>query len=404
MGSHVISQAWFALGITCLLAVSPAAAGGRRQILTEETVFDVAAFGAKPDGVTDNSMEFIRAWKAACTCPGKAKVLIPAGNFASGEVVFAGPCTSPAPIIFEIKGNLTAAPDLSMYSNFAWIMFQHVDNLVITGGGTLDGNGKKVWQFADGTTPLPASLILETMGNSKLENLKFVDSMGFHIKTTSCHDIVITNLTITAPDDSPNTDGFHVSRSTNVKVTDCLIGTGDDCVSIGEGNTNVTVARVACGPGHGISIGSLGKRPDEKNLRGVTISNCSLTGTTNGARIKTCHDSPNLIASAIVFEDIVMTDVKNPIIIDQNYHSTPNSKESTVKLVDVHFRKIRGSTISEVGVWLNCSMANPCEGVELADIDLVPSGFLGPVGFACTNAMATMAGIFNPLGPRQCIA
>ncbi|KAF8755339.1 hypothetical protein HU200_011338 [Digitaria exilis] len=49
-------------------------------------------------------------------------------------------------------------------------------------------------------------------------------------------------------------------RSSHVAVYDARISTGDDCVSIGPGNSHLWIERVACGPGHGISIGSLGKQ------------------------------------------------------------------------------------------------------------------------------------------------
>lgn len=68
-------------------------------------------------------------------------------------------------------------------------------------------------------------------------------------------------------------------------------------------------------------MGSLGKREDETNVKGITIRNCTLSGTTNGARIKTYHDSPKIEATSIVFEDLVMNGVKNPILIDQHYDS-----------------------------------------------------------------------------------
>lgn len=68
-------------------------------------------------------------------------------------------------------------------------------------------------------------------------------------------------------------------------------------------------------------MGSLGKRPDETNLKGITIINCTLTRTTNGARIKTYHGSPLMEASSIYFQDLVMHQVENPIIIDQHYDS-----------------------------------------------------------------------------------
>lgn len=69
------------------------------------------------------------------------------------------------------------------------------------------------------------------------------------------------------------------------------------------------------------SIGSLGKRPDEKDVTKVYIKNCTFHSTTNGARIKTYMDSSPLQVSDVVYEDIVLEDVKNPILIDQHYNS-----------------------------------------------------------------------------------
>lgn len=69
------------------------------------------------------------------------------------------------------------------------------------------------------------------------------------------------------------------------------------------------------------SIGSLGKYQGEKDVSGVTVSNCTLRSTTNGVRIKTYTGSPPSKASSITFKDIIMDMVKNPIIIDQKYGS-----------------------------------------------------------------------------------
>lgn len=77
--------------------------------------------------------------------------------------------------------------------------------------------------------------------------------MGFHTKIIDSIDVKITNLKITAPDDSPNTDGMHFSNATNILMTDCIIGTGDDCISIGTGSKNMVFSKLQCGPGHGLS-------------------------------------------------------------------------------------------------------------------------------------------------------
>lgn len=80
------------------------------------------------------------------------------------------------------------------------------------------------------------------------------------------------------------------------------------------------------------SVGSLGKYEDEEDVRGVQVKNCTIRGTSNGIRIKTFPFKPNIIpikASGFLFQDIVMDNVKNPIIIDQEYcgrgHSCVNA-------------------------------------------------------------------------------
>ena len=69
---------------------------------------------------------------------------------------------------------------------------------------------------------------------------------------------------------------------------------------------------------HG-SVGSLGKEPNEKEVVGVYVSNCTINGTQNGVRIKTWPGAPPNHASNLVFEDIKMINVSKPIIIDQIY-------------------------------------------------------------------------------------
>lgn len=88
--------------------------------------------------------------------------------------------------------------------------------------------------------------------NAQIKGLRFLDSMGFHMHISNCAEFSIIGVHINAPRDSPNTDGMHISRSSKVKVLRTTIGTGDDCISIGQGAVDVTVNEVTCGPGHGI--------------------------------------------------------------------------------------------------------------------------------------------------------
>lgn len=63
--------------------------------------------------------------------------------------------------------------------------------------------------------------------------------------------------------------------------------TGDDCISIQTGCSNVFVHNVNCGPGHGISIGSLGKDNTRACVSNVTVRDITMQDTLTGVRIKT---------------------------------------------------------------------------------------------------------------------
>lgn len=41
----------------------------------------------------------------------------------------------------------------------------------------------------------------------------------------------VYQVLVSAPEDSPNTDGIHITESTNVVLQDCKIGTGSNASS-----------------------------------------------------------------------------------------------------------------------------------------------------------------------------
>ncbi|KAK4793802.1 hypothetical protein SAY86_011796 [Trapa natans] len=138
------------------------------------------------------------------------------------------------------------------------------------------------------------------------------------------------------------------------------------------------------------SIGSLGKYPNEADVRGITVRNCTLTRTENGIRIKTWPGSPPSAASRLVFNDIVMNNVKRPITIDQNYNPHNNNKQtapSRVKISNVHYANIRGTSTSFEAVSLVCSRRVPCEMIQMKNINLryIGSPGNGPITSTCLN-------------------
>ncbi|OVA02615.1 Glycoside hydrolase [Macleaya cordata] len=368
------------------------------------TIFNVLKYGASPDGKKESTQAFMQAWVAACHSKGNARLLVPQGTFLVGPVIFQGPCSSPMMVV-QVQGTVKATTDISEYDEDHWFLFENINGLTVTGGGTFDGQGASSWEYNDchsnpDCTMLPIGLKFMHVTRGIVRQVNSLNPAGFHIVINNCDDFKAHSLHITAPKTSPNTDGIHVSESNNIRISRSIIATGDDCVSIGQGATNVSVSKVTCGPGHGISIGSLGKKPDEKDVRGVIVRNCTLIGTENGVRIKTWPASPPTKASHFIFQDIIMDNVKNPIIIDQSYcaGSSCNKKPSLVAISDVHYRNIRGTSSSNVAVSVGCSSQVHCQNVDMINIDLKYTGLKAGVqaSSTCANAKVNFWGTQNP--------
>ncbi|XP_065872927.1 exopolygalacturonase-like [Euphorbia lathyris] len=361
---------------------------------------DITTFGAKPGA--DSAQAITTAWKEACAAAGTGTVTVPTGTFLTGPVLLAGPCKG------EMKFNLigTLQAPLKVETS-GWITFEHVDKLTISGTGTLDGQGEEMWKSQPGcfktakmckTTAI--NLRLDFVKTGLVEGITSLNSKNFHINVLSSTDITLQKLTITAPAESPNTDGIHVARSKGVTITDVNIGTGDDCVSVGDRTSDLKVINVKCGPGHGISIGSLGLYQNEEPVTGVTVQGCTLTKSDNGVRVKSWPDKYGCEASGIHFSDITMEEVENPIIIDMMYcppGGCSTTAPSKVKLTDISFKGIKGSTPTPDAISINC-MLGSCTNIGLADIDLKFTGPKGPPIANCTNIKPTMTGTVNPAG------
>lgn len=150
-----------------------------------------------------------------------------------------------------------------------------------------------------------------------VQDITSKDSKSSHVFLKGCKNISFQRLTISSPEDSANTDGFHVSQSYGVNVTDSNVLTGDNCVTLASGSFQVLVQNVTCGSGKGISVGSLGKYENEEPVKDVKVKSCTISDSKNGVSIKTRPASFKSSVSKVVFEDIRVNNVANPVLIDQ---------------------------------------------------------------------------------------
>ncbi|XP_030970206.1 exopolygalacturonase-like [Quercus lobata] len=365
-----------------------------------QQVFDVKSYGAQPNA--DITQALTKAWKAACEVAG-SKVVISVGVYKLGLVTLLGPCKGA--IEFNLQGTLQAPSDVASFNGKdGWVAFERINGLTVSGGGVFDGKGQQAWQKNEcaedkNCNVLPINIRFDYVTNSKVQDITSKDSKYFHINLLECKKLQFQHVTIIAPANSPNTDGIHVGRSSQITITNVDIGTGDDCISFGDGTQDVTVNQVTCGPGHGISVGSLGRYENEEPVSGIRVTGATLSNTDNGVRIKTWPSSSSGVASDIHFEDVVMNNVANPVIIDQNYcpnSQCSNQSPSKVKISNVSFKKIRGISSTKEALNLICSKSVPCQQVVLSDIDLAYKGGGGSATSICTNIQPAVSGKLNP--------
>ncbi|XP_074320481.1 polygalacturonase-like [Silene latifolia] len=382
---------------------------GRRILLGVTKSFSVVNYGAKGDGISDDTRAFEKAWKQVCSSTGSASLLVPSNqNYLLKPLTFSGPCK--ANVTLKISGNILASNDRSDYEKDSgkWLVFQGIDNLVVQGaGGSIDGNGKIWWQNSckiNKKLPCkkaPTALTFYKCNHLMVKDLKIQNAQQMHVSFQKCIHVMASGLTISAPGNSPNTDGIHITNTQNILVTSAVIGTGDDCISIVNGSRKVRGMNIRCGPGHGISIGSLGDANSEAHVTDVEIKGATLSGTTNGLRIKTWQGGSG-VASNIRFENVEMSNVNNPIIIDQNYcdQAEPCKQQaSAVQVRDVVYRNIRGTTSSNPALIFNCSQTYPCRGIVLQDVIIHNTQTTTTPQASCDNVQLSDLGTVSPQCP-----
>ncbi|CAN0923980.1 Probable polygalacturonase At1g80170 [Linum grandiflorum] len=213
---------------------------------------------------------------------------------------------------------------------------------------------------------------------------------------TRCNSVRVSDVLVSAPGDSPNTDGIHITQSTDVVLQNCKIGTGDDCVSIVNGSSNIRMKRLYCGPGHGISIGSLGQDNSTGIVTGVILDTALLRNTTNGLRIKTWQGG-NGHVRGVRYDNVQMENVANPIIIDQFYCDSPNPCQNQTEAVEISkimYRNITGTSKSAKAMKFACSDTVPCSDIILINVNL--EGRDGTVETYCNSAQGSEYGIVRP--------
>ncbi|MFB0555114.1 MAG: glycoside hydrolase family 28 protein [Phycisphaerae bacterium] len=312
--------------------------------------FNVADYGAVGDGKI-LCTKAIQKTVDMCAAAGGGTVHFPAGKYLSGAIFLKSNVT----LHIGEGATLLASTSFEDFPPFTphWriqsddtkrsslITGIDLENIAVTGRGTLNGQGKPWWDALRSDNKKkkgqkkilnygrPRVINLYRCHNVLIEGVTIVDSPSWTVHLVGCENLVVDGISIINPESGPNTDGVNPESCRNVRISNCFIDTGDDCITLKSGRDeegrlkgrpteNVTITNCVMYKGHGaIVIGS----EMSGDVRNVTASNIVCVGTDRAVRIKSTRGRGGVVEN-IRFSNFVVENVREPIYITTFYTKT----------------------------------------------------------------------------------
>jgi polygalacturonase len=351
---------------------------------------DVRDFGATGDGVTNDA---VAIQKAIDRC---SKVVVPAGTYQIAPLFLKSNFT----LQLDQGASLVGPTDLlGYYAGVArnggtlpsLINGNALRNATLSGSGVIDGVGAGFWaqqkaaeaaKLAD--PPRPHLVHFEHGLGLRIENVTMQNSPKFHLLIEASDDVTVTGVTITAPSNSPNTDGIDPKACKHVTISNCHVSVGDDNVAITSAGipvptaSDILVSDCVFGSGHGVSIGSFASG----GVSRFTVQHCKYTGTQYGIRIKTARDRGGPINS-LVYDDLQMTNVRNVVYFTEYYPDIPDPDTdpaqpvtfTTPAYTDIKISNLTASGASSAGVLIGVP-ESPISNVTFENVHITANSGL----------------------------
>ena len=356
---------------------------------------DVRQFGAKGDGQTKDTAAIQKAIDKCSAAGAGSKVVLSGGTFLSGPVVLKSNIT------FDVEkgATLLGSTDMADYPKWEFARKQTVQplvssrnaqNITITGGGVIDGQGKVWWDYVHGVKdagvlgtdhPRPMGMVFDHSQHIKVSDITMQNAGFWQIVPYYSQYLEFRNMKILAPH-SPNTDAIDPFSSSHIVIDHVFSSIGDDNIAIKSGainspgpddpSTDITITDCTFEEGHGLSIGS----ELSGGAQHIHAERIHFKGTDQGIRVKANRDRGHDV-SDLTFKDIDMVDVKTAILISEYYpkvYPEGEVKAEPVGRLTPNFHNIRienvhatGSKVAGVIVGLPESHVTD---IELKNVDI----------------------------------
>ena len=274
-----------------------------------QTVYDVTAAGAVGNGITDDAQAIQRTINR-CSAEGGGRVLLPRNHtFLAGPIEL----KSNVELYLEATATLKANPDESIYhlsafgknrgEGMLWLWANHAENISIAGKGTIHGNGiafmgaelsdsYELKPLADQAfDPRPHVLTLTDVKNLTIRDVTIKEGAYWTVHLIGCNEAVIEGINLLNNLKIRNGDGIDLDHSKNVRIANCHITSGDDCICLKNRRefeqygschditvTNCVMSSRSCA----IKIGS----ENMDSIYNVVFDNCIITGSNRGLGIQ----------------------------------------------------------------------------------------------------------------------
>lgn len=351
-----------------------------------QRTYNVVDYGAVGNKMVDDAKAIQKAIDE-CSAQGGGTVLLPANHtFMSGPLCL----KSNVNLHLEATAVLIANPDESIYNLSAfgenrgegmmWICANGADNISITGKGTIHGNGiafmgKELddsYELKPVTTfdPRPHVLTLIDVDNLTIRDITIRDGAYWTVHLIGCNGAVIDGINLLNNLKIRNGDGIDLDHSRNVRISNCHITSGDDCICLKNRRefeqygpchditvTNCVMTSRSCA----IKIGS----ENMDSIYNVVFDNCIITRSNRGLGIQNRDEGT---VTDVVFSNIIMdcqlwSDVwwgkAEPIYVTSYPRANGNHK-------DANWRFPKGQTVGRCGevgrIYFNNIVANSENG------------------------------------------
>lgn len=338
----------YALMATLMAAAPYALATAPPLPVIPTTEYLATSYGASANGSSVDTSAIQNAINAASGAGGGVVLLGAVAG--SNNTYLSGAISMKSDVNLEIASGVTLemqAKNAYTSGSTPFISANNISNAEISGAGTINGQGATWWSNPSSSRPFLVDF--QNSSTVAFNNVTLLNSPMENLAFNNTNNVTVNGITVSAPSNSPNTDGVDPAGN-NYLIENSSISTGDDDIAVKPQNSscsNIVIQNDSIGTGHGISVGG----ETNAGLNGMSVSNVTFNGTTNGLRLKAGIGNGGVVQN-ITYNNISMKNVSNPIYITSYYVNGGDHSPSNPATV------VSAPLTSLTPVWKNITLSN----------------------------------------------